>query len=134
LGYRLSLLNATAPTSVPAGGSLPLSFQIQNTGFASLCNQRPALLILRNLDTKKVVAVPLAVDPRRWQAGATTDFKADVVLPASLSAGRYELLLSLPDAADTLSGNPAYSVRLVNPSIWEPSTGYNKLNLTVAVG
>lgn len=40
----------------------------------------------------------------------------------------YELLLNFPDPAITLRENPDFSIQLANEGLWEPGTGYNKLN------
>lgn len=45
-----------------------------------------------------------------------------------MPAGSYELLLPLPDAYESLSGRPEYSIRLANEEMWEESSGYNRLH------
>ena len=38
---------------------------------------------------------------------------------------RQAVLDALPDRAPTLQTDPAYSVRLANPDLWDPTTGVN---------
>ncbi|WP_146524653.1 hypothetical protein [Novipirellula artificiosorum] len=46
-------------------------------------------------------------------------------------------LLNLPDPIDSIRNNPDYSIRLASKrngaSIWEPSSGYNNLGVTLHV-
>lgn len=48
--------------------------------------------------------------------------------------GTYEAFLNLPDPEATLRRRPEYSIRLANEGVWEPSTGYNNLQATIAIG
>jgi hypothetical protein len=110
-----------------------VAFNVANTGFASLYNQRPVQLILRNTSTGAVYRLPMNADPRRWYAGTTVAVNQTLVLPTSIPAGTYAMLLALPDAASSLSSRPEYSIQLANTGIWESSTGFNKLNLNLVV-
>jgi hypothetical protein len=133
LGYRLRLMKARLPKSVRRGSALSGWLEIVNEGFASPYNWRPVELMLRRVGTGQTLALPLFVDPRHWSSGSArqVDFSAEV--PKGLSPGRYELLLNLPDAAPSLHGRAAYSIRLANRGTWEPRTGYNRLLMTIEV-
>jgi Domain of unknown function (DUF4832) len=137
LGYRFSLVGSQFPTSVQRGSAFPVKITIRNTGWAAPFNQRPVYLVLRKTAPKAAFKAKLTTaDPRRWQAGPTVHQVAEnVLVPASLPAGAYELLLSLPDAANSLTPNPHYAIRMATNNVWEPSTGFNKLlkaiNVTV---
>ena len=50
-----------------------------------------------------------------------------------MAAGRYDLLLDLPDPYPSIAQRPEYSIRLANEDCWEEKTGYNKLNVSVVV-
>jgi hypothetical protein len=54
-------------------------------------------------------------------------------LPINIPQGDYKLYLHLPDPEPALYGKPAYSIRLANDNVWEASTGYNNLNITINV-
>jgi hypothetical protein len=71
-------------------------------------------LLLRKTAPKATFKAKLiTADPRRWQAGPTVHQVAEnVLIPASLPAGTYELLLSLPDAANSLTTKPDYAIRM----------------------
>jgi hypothetical protein len=133
LGYRFSLLKASATHTVAPGGPLTLSLGVENSGFAALVNLRPVQLVLRNLGTGTSSTVALNVDPRRWPAGVTTAITTTVTLPNSLAAGRYDLLLALPDQATSLRSNFSYSIQMANVGTWNAATGANDLKLTLTV-
>lgn len=133
LGYRFQLQDATLSTSARAGGAIAVAFNIVNTGFAALYNERPVQLILRNVSTGAVIRLPLNADPRRWLPGSTIRVSQSVVLPSTIPAGTYAMLLALPDAASGLSTRPEYSIQLANTGIWEDSTGFNNLKANLVV-
>ena len=56
-----------------------------------------------------------------------------VAVPAGLAAGRYDVFVALPDAADRLAGDPRYAVRFANEGTWNSSTGLNALGVQVDV-
>jgi hypothetical protein len=90
-------------------------------------------LVLRNLTTNSVYALPANVDPRFWTPGVTSTVNTSVTVPSTVPPGSYQLLLNLPDPEPTLHDRPEYSIRLANIGLWEPSTGYNNLQTTVTV-
>ncbi len=133
LGYRFQLQNATMSTSVHVGGSIAVSLNIINTGFAALFNQRPVQLILRNASTGAVYRLPMSADARQWLPGSTINVSESLVVPSSVPAGTYALLLAMPDASASLANRPEYSIQLANTGIWEASTGFNNLNVNLVV-
>ena len=133
LGYRFSLVTAAAPVSVDSGGRFQLQLAIRNSGFAAMHTMRPVEVILRETSTGQQHTIRLAVDPRTWLPGRTTTVISTLTLPAGLAAGRYELLLAMPDPASSLSGRPEYAVRFADQGSWDPQTGTNALGLAVSV-
>jgi hypothetical protein len=132
MGYRFVLQSGSFSSSANVGGSINVALNIQNQGYASPYNSRGLELILRNASSGAVYRVNLNSDPRRWLPG-TVNVQQTVALPANLPAGTYALLLNLPDPTSSLYGNPAYSIQLANSNVWEPSTGFNKLNANLVV-
>jgi len=132
LGYRLVLRSGRFPARGVAGHPYAFVLLMRNAGFASPFNPRPVFLILRNHATGREVVLPCPADPRKWFSG---DFECDgtVQLPAGMVAGRYDLLLNLPDAYPSIAGRPEYSIRLANERTWEERTGYNDLHASVTV-
>ncbi len=133
LGYRLSLVEAAWPTSVPRGGEATLRVRLRNDGFASLFNERRVHAVFRAGAERHVVPLEgKGVDPRRWWGGEEIVFRAAVRAPAT--AGAWRLSLWLPDAAPALRERPAYAVRFANPDVWDAATGENVLaaDFTVA--
>ena len=132
LGYRFQLLNGTYTTQAAPGGTMSVYMQIKNVGFAPLYNERTAYIVLKNNDN--TYSIPLTSDPRRWKPnGVVSTVNEELVLPANIATGTYQLYLYLPDAYSTLASNPSYAVRFANNNIWEASTGMNKLNASIVI-
>jgi hypothetical protein len=136
LGYRFSLVGSLFPTSVKRGSTYLAQIAIRNNGWATPFNFRPVFVVLRNMATGTVSKVRLSTDPRRWQAGTSVLVAQNIGIPDFFQAGEYELLLSLPDPAPSLAGNPDYAIRMATNNVWEPTTGFNKLlrRITVTAG
>jgi hypothetical protein len=123
LGYRLVLKTATFNETVNPGGTLELTVDLENIGFASLMNQRPLVVVLEGPERYEL---ELSFDPRSWQPGAST-FSETLTLPENAVAGDYQLALWLPDAYETLRENPRYAVQFANLNTWDAEKGYNVL-------
>ena len=132
LGYRFILMNADIPATARIGSLIKIKMTLQNEGYASPYNPRPVQIVLRNQQTKKVVVISCKTDVRHWFSGEIL-WEENVLLPENLEAGQYEMLVNLPDAYSSLSKRAAYSIRLANEGVWEPQTGYNKLNHIITV-
>ena len=132
LGYRLRLVDATYTSQATAGTPFTFAAHLANDGYAGLIKPRPVYLVFD--DGTHRYNVPLSgLDPRTWRPGAITIPTRTVTLP-SMAAGQYRLALWLPDQAEGLRGNPAYSVRLANTGTWDAGKGYNILANAVTVG
>ena len=132
LGYRFVLKKATFPKKVKTGGSVKVTIELDNAGYASPYNPRPVQLLLRNSSTGAVKSFEFTTDIRRWFSGSNT-LEQSFSLPADIAAGEYELLLNMPDKYTSIGNRPEYSIRFANADVWEESTGYNKLNHTLTV-
>lgn len=126
LGYRFVLRAATLPVEVMRGDNVLVSFTIENLGYAVLYNPRPVNIIFRNIRSGKEFVVQLKVNPQRWFSGVH-QITGKLPLPAGITAGSYQVFLSLPDANVLLSKRPEYSIQLCNENVWEKTTGYNNL-------
>ncbi len=137
LGYRYRLLNSSLNTQITTDGTLDMSLSIANDGWARSVNDRKVEVILRNTEAGKVhvLKVNPAEDFRLWFPGSNAEKEVSfsVALPAEVKPGQYEVLLNLPDPAPSIADRPEYSIRLANQDMWEPETGYNKLNATITV-
>ncbi len=132
LGYRFVLNNATLPVKAERGDTIAIELDMKNEGYASPFNERPVQLLLRNKETGKTITLTLHTDIRRWFSGSIK-LKDTLALPKDITPGQYEYLLNLPDKYQSISKNPAYSIRFANRDTWEASTGYNKLNAVLKV-
>ncbi len=133
LGYRFELVSGEYTTDVSPGGVFSARIIIKNVGFASLYNERPVELILKNALTGDIYKARLEIEPRLWKPNTENEIAVEAGIPASIPAGEYNLYLNLPDKAETLHDNPYYSVRFANKDVWEASTGYNNLWVTIEV-
>lgn len=134
LGYRLRLLMAEMPTQARAGERWIVTLSLINEGFASPYNPRGLEIILRRNDVIHRFELNGQQDPRFWLPDSgVISFALDVVLPADLAVGRYEVLLALPDPQPTLYERAEYAIRLANSGLWEDETGFNRLNATIYI-
>ena len=132
LGYRLVLQQLEHSKEVTVSGNLSVTLVINNTGYSAPFNERPVKLVLRNKSNGVLHELSLATDVRKWYSG-TTKLETTITLPASVTSGTYELLLALPDKYASIAAKPEYAIRLANEGMWEPATGFNKLNADLSV-
>jgi hypothetical protein len=128
LGYRLVLQNSTFTLN---GLMLDVSISLENIGYARIFKNRKAWLVLQNSSNGQVFSFILNTDPRTWESAVTIKQRVDL---SGLPAGNYECLLNLPDPSSSISNRPEYSIQFANSDLWEPSTGFNKLNQLVELG
>jgi hypothetical protein len=136
LGYRLTLLSADFNERMRPGGVLSLTVILQNTGFASIINERPLYVVLVGRDDIPPYKIRLDVDPRTWEPGTAT-FTSKLRIPSNISEGTYQLALWLPDGFESLQNSPLYAIQFANENVFDPSTGYNMLgaiNVSKAAG
>lgn len=129
LGFRLLVLGHEVPRAVKAGQTLSVSLRLVNDGFGRVYNPRPVHLVLVG-PQRQVLAVD--ADPRRWAPGEPVDLCLQAKLPAGLAPGGYQLGLWMPDAAESLTHNPAYALRLSNAT-WDATGGTSMLDAFVTV-
>jgi Domain of unknown function (DUF4832)/Domain of unknown function (DUF4874) len=137
-GYRYRLLSAQVPASATAGGELALRIALTNDGSGSIFNPRAINLVLRNQSSGNVIALPTPDDGRGNRSvfphpGQSRTWNLKLRLDANMPPGTYEVLLHLADPQPSLRQRAEYSIRLANRDLWEPATGYNKLNAVLAV-
>jgi hypothetical protein len=136
LGYRLSLTSADFNEQVRPGGILNLTVHLQNTGFASIINERKLYVVLVGRDGIPPYKVELTIDPRTWEPGTAT-VTAKLHVPSDLETGEYQLALWLPDGYESLRDNPLYAIQFANENIWDEATGLNvlgRLSITESAG
>ncbi len=134
LGYRFEMVSGTFATNVNVGGTMPVQFKVNNTGFASPFNQRKVYLILKNALTGTEYQVQMATDPRFWNPQSVTTVNENILLPSNIPAGSYKLYLKLPDMNPALSSRAEYSIRMANDNTWNAANGTNDLQHTITVG
>jgi hypothetical protein len=131
LGYRFSLKSATLPLIAKKNNPLSLSISIVNSGFTSPVKLRPVRLILRSQSDGALHTFDFATDIRKWFPGEITlTMSGDI---SAVPAGKYDMLLHLPDAHETLTSRPEYAIRLANADTWIEAEGFNDLQNVVEV-
>jgi len=137
LGYRLVLNKAVIPNSSSQGQAMPIELEVTNTGFAAPLNPRELWLIFRNEQTQLETKYRLRgehTNPQQWLSGETRTVRASPTL-SDLDVGDYSLLLHIADPSNDgrIIQHPEFSVRLANQDLWESTTGYNNLGISVKV-
>ncbi|MET0636537.1 MAG: DUF4832 domain-containing protein [Chitinophagaceae bacterium] len=132
LGYRFVLKTGSFPPAAKSGSAINFKLEIENEGYASPYNKRPVILVLRNKADGQEQKIELATDVRKWYTGSVS-LNPEVTIPADVKKGSYDLFLFLPDQSASISSRPEYAIRLANDKVWEPVTGYNKLNTVLEV-
>ncbi len=130
LGYRYRLINGNFTSESSPDGTFLFKLNLINEGFANPSNPMKVEVILRRQSDNKEFAVQLNDDMRFWPLSDTIklDYSFGFTQFMSAGYGSYDLFINIADAHATIKDNPAYSIRLANEGLWEPSTGYNKLN------
>ena len=132
MGYRFELASASLPNKATAGTQMNVQLNIKNVGYAPLYNERHAYIVFKN--NTNTYSIQLSSDPRTWAPNsAVTPINENIALPDDMVAGTYDMYLHLPDASASIADNPKYAVRFANQGIWEPETGYNKLNKQITI-
>lgn len=81
MGYRFVVRRVSAK-SPHADQTVHLEIQVENTGFGNLCQEAEVFLVLEGQDGKRQ-ELPLAADPRCWDAGKTAVIPVDISDPAT---------------------------------------------------
>lgn len=127
LGYRFVLTQVRHSKDAIAGSHYELILAIDNKGFAAPYNPRQAEIRFRSVATGTITHIhKMDADPRFWFSG-NHEITEKIKLPQKMETGEYEVLLFLPDPAQSLYEHPEYSIRMANKDTWEEKTGYNKL-------
>lgn len=128
MGYRFVLSKLSLAQQVAPGGNLEFHLELENKGFASPFNPRPAILVLKNTGSAVQKEIPLtSVDIRKWLPGQTVKVDLNIPLPQDLPIGTYIVYLWLPDAGAGLKTRPEYAIRMANLNMWQPVSGHNLL-------
>ena len=132
LGYRFVLKEMTHPKEVTAGSNMAVSITVDNNGYASPFNERPAMLILKNKSNGQEYKYTLNTDVRKWYSGSN---KVDLPIAtgSSISAGIYDMYLYFPDKYASIAAKPEYAIPLANANAWDAVTGYNNLLSTITI-
>jgi len=141
MGYRLELVSAEHSKSAVAGSPSGLRFKIsvRNVGWARIFNPRLVTIVLKNKSTGEIVKINTSIDPRMWTSGSTFVNEVLLTVPSGTSPGEYEVFVSLPDAAPSLTNDARYNIQPANADnvaanqAWDSSLGAFRLGTTLAI-
>lgn len=140
MGYRFELVSTEHAGTLAAGATATIGFTVRNVGWARAYNSRPVVLVLRHRTNGEVHRLPVAgVDVRDWVPGSDIATGGSVTLPAAMTAGAYDVLLAMPDAAARLAGDVRYAVRPANADVpasgqaWDAQLGAFRFGTTLTV-
>ena len=133
LGYRFRLISGDFTQTSNPGGTFLFKLKLINDGFANPVNPMKAEIILKGKNNQKEYIANLKGDLRFWPLGDTINLDLVFGLPELIEPDNYELFFRIIDANGRLNDNPSYSIQMANEGIWQPETGYNKLNHLLSV-
>lgn len=129
LGYRFDIERVEFSGEVFPGATVAMEIEIQNDGYARLYRDRDVELIFSTGGTIVEQLLLNAVSPSAWKPGNTVD-NVNIVIPAALAPGNYEVGLRLSDPY--LPTNPLHAIRFANDD-WDEVSGvqyFGTLNLS----
>ncbi len=100
-GYRFVLREIMLEKSVPRGGKLDIKMHWDNVGVAKLYHCYQLQLALCNSAGQPVATTVAHTDPCQWLPGVT-DVAVQIIVPAGLPCGRYQIAASLVDPSGVL--------------------------------
>jgi hypothetical protein len=140
LGYRFELASLRHDDAVTAGQSGSLLLTLRNVGWARAFNPRVVQVLLKHKTSGAVVRIALSsVDPRTWLPATTSTVSTGFTVPSGTPTGAYDVLLALPDRADSLRNDVRYSVRPANADDgakaqgWDAALGAFRTGTTLTV-
>ena len=132
MGYRYQLVEGTYDEAATVNGTLHVSLQIKNVGYAPLYNERHAYVVLKNENAAYALKLT-DIDPRTWKPGNSYTIEKTLTIPDTAYNGTYDLYLWLPDAYESLQNDARYAIRIANEDVWEEASGMNALGAQVVV-
>ena len=132
MGYRYQLVEGTYDEAATVNGTLHVSLQIKNVGYAPLYNERHAYVVLKNENAAYALKLT-DIDPRTWKPGNSYTIEKTLTIPDTTYNGTYDLYLWLPDAYESLQNDARYAIRIANEDVWEEASGMNALGAQVVV-
>ncbi len=133
LGYRLALIRSSCSSGVPRMGTLSLSMQLENTGWAAPINPRDVYIVATHEDKTSEYRVKLRVNPQLWLPDQPIHVHASIGIPKDMPTGKYQLYLLLADPEPRLSARVEYAIQLANEDLWDEHTGKHDLKQTMTV-
>jgi hypothetical protein len=115
MGYRLQLDAMSHDTQVSRGGSLAVTVDLRNVGWARVFSARKLVVTLKH-KTSGATIVGSAGNLRDLPPSATSSSRLSVgvTIPSGAQTGDYDVYLGSPDIFSSTASNPKFSVRFAN--------------------
>jgi hypothetical protein len=121
------MTEASMADSVAPGGTMALSFSVENAGFGELFNPRNIEVVLINNNTNVESIARLSVDPRTFGAGEIHIVDIRLSIPIQMEEAEYTVGVRLPDIAPSIHDDYRYAIRFANEGVWNGGLGLNVL-------
>ena len=125
LGYRFVLRDSRHTVKTEQGGTLDLSFRVENTGFSAPIREQKTELLLEKDGI--YLRTPVQIDTRNWHSCETVAETLSVPIPGGLEPGNWNIYLKCSVGNNTVQQLSARSVRFANEEIWNAALGANYL-------
>ena len=109
-----------------------------NSGWSGIVNPRNFEIVFRNTTTNAVYRKAYDGDGKGNRMflprdSETKTLNVNTTIPNNIANGTYAVFLHLADPYPSIHDRPEYSIRLATTGIWEPATGFNKLNHSITI-
>lgn len=135
LGYNIYLKSLKVNDEINPTGSVKISFNLINDGFANPYNDRfLEIVLVPKSTTLKVHTFKTNVNLKFLQLAKDNLYNLEIGLPKGFSEDAYEIGFSMPDPNISLSNNFNYAIRLANKStVWDKKLACNLTNTVINI-
>lgn len=123
IGYRFVIRDSDLSAQVQQGGTLSLSADIENTGFANPLMTQKAEIILEK--DGNYVKTEVDVNTREWYSCTTASPEFELKIPGGLETGEWNVYFKLSVGNNTQEEMHVRSVKFANNGTWSSALGAN---------
>ncbi len=132
IGYRFVVRDAKMTASIPTGGLLQISLDIENTGMANCVQDKVAQLVIeRGAKEIEVITLNGAVNANKWLSQETSDVDFEVRLSRELEPGQYNAYLRVCNITNDGEPNTKTCVQFANDRIYNTKHRANRIGTFV---
>ena len=132
LGYRYVLRQCQIEQEVYRGQSFNMNLKLENVGFANLINNKKVSVLLKGKNSTYEILTD--IDAKQWNSTEITNVQKQIMLPADIELGEYEIYLRISKYGDFVSDNNYQCIQFANDGIWNNELGANKIGSIHVLG